>query len=31
MFSWVKTHIGVRSNELADKVAIEAAQSTDTR
>jgi hypothetical protein len=29
--SWVKAHIGVHGNELAEKVAKEAAQSTDTR
>jgi len=30
-FSWVKAQIGVHGNELADKVAKETAQSTDTR
>jgi len=30
-FSWVKVHIGVHGNELADKVVKEVAQSTDTR
>jgi ribonuclease HI len=30
-FSWVKSHIGVHGNQLADKVAKEAAQSIDTR
>jgi hypothetical protein len=30
-FSWVKAHIGVHGNELADKAAKKGARSTDTR